>query len=295
MLHYTASRCRLTRCITLQHVARCSTLQHTLQHTAIHCRILQHTATHCNILQHTTTHCNTPQHIATHYNTLQHVQEQEMDSLRRSVAALSQVCETWRIHACDMTHSYVRHDQFRYVIWLIHVCDWFICVTWCSEFALSQVFSSLAVYVLIHTYTMQHIAVGPNQIFLFCWLPDCQISRNCCTYRWVRPLESSLSSSLSPCGIVELRPLELLYLSLSTIIKRSCTEDQMLQDLIFRTRLCGTGFITQHGCVPDFNVTNMISQKCFIPVRYQLPKVESAGPLNMFTWVIWVRWIDRWV
>jgi len=27
----------------------------------------------------------------------------------------------------------------------------------------------------------------------------------------------------------------------------SCAEDQILQDFIFRTRLCGGGFITQHG------------------------------------------------
>jgi len=29
----------------------------------------------------------------------------------------------WRIHMCDMTHSYVWHDAFICVTWLIHMCD----------------------------------------------------------------------------------------------------------------------------------------------------------------------------
>jgi len=55
------------------------------------------------------------------------------------------ICVTWLISICmcDMTHSYVWHDSFLYicVTWLIHMCgmthswmyvchDSFICVTW---------------------------------------------------------------------------------------------------------------------------------------------------------------------
>ena len=47
------------------------------------------------------------------------------------------ICVTWRIHMCDMTHSYVWHDAFLYVTWLIHMYDmifsWLICMcdmTW---------------------------------------------------------------------------------------------------------------------------------------------------------------------
>jgi len=49
------------------------------------------------------------------------------------------ICVTWLIHMCDMTHSYVWHDSFICVTWSIHMCDmthsyvWhdpFICVTW---------------------------------------------------------------------------------------------------------------------------------------------------------------------
>jgi len=48
------------------------------------------------------------------------------------------MCLTWRIHACEMNHSYVRRDLFLCVTWLILMCDmthsyvWhnsFICVT----------------------------------------------------------------------------------------------------------------------------------------------------------------------
>ena len=31
------------------------------------------------------------------------------------------MCVTWRIHVCDMTHSYVWHDAFICEIWLIHI------------------------------------------------------------------------------------------------------------------------------------------------------------------------------
>jgi len=38
---------------------------------------------------------------------------------------------TWRIHTCDISHSYVWHDSFICVTWLIHMWhDSFICVTW---------------------------------------------------------------------------------------------------------------------------------------------------------------------
>jgi len=33
------------------------------------------------------------------------------------------ICVTWLIHKCDMTHSYVWHDSYICVTWLIHMCD----------------------------------------------------------------------------------------------------------------------------------------------------------------------------
>ena len=49
------------------------------------------------------------------------------------------ICVTWLIHMCDMTHLYTWHDSFLYLTWLIHMCDmthshvWhdpFMYVTW---------------------------------------------------------------------------------------------------------------------------------------------------------------------
>jgi len=38
---------------------------------------------------------------------------------------------------------------------------------------------------------------------------------------------------------------------------KSCSGDFNLQNLILRTRLCGTGVITQHSCVVDFRLTEI--------------------------------------
>jgi len=64
---------------------------------------------------------------------------------------------------CYMTHSYVWHDLFICVTWLIHICDmthsyvsqdWFICVTWLNSFVcvtwpmrMCDMFSFIYVYV----------------------------------------------------------------------------------------------------------------------------------------------------
>jgi len=73
----------------------------------------------------------------------------------------------------------------------------------------------------------------------------------------------------------------------------------MLQDLILRTKLRGTGFITQQCWVIHFRLTKMVRRKCFVPVTYQLLKGKSRGrPLNFFTWFIGAggcRWLIEFV
>ena len=44
---------------------------------------------------------------------------------------------------------------------------------------------------------------------------------------------------------------------------------KMLQNLILRTGLWGTGFITQHGWVVQFRLSKMVRWKCFLPLRHQ--------------------------
>ena len=50
---------------------------------------------------------------------------------------------------------------------------------------------------------------------------------------------------------------------------KSCAEDQMFQDLILRTRLCGTSFITHPGWLTYFHATKMVGRIFFVPVQYQ--------------------------
>jgi len=72
------------------------------------------------------------------------------------------ICVTWLIHMCDMTHSYVWHDAFICVTWLIHMRgmthsyvwhDSFICVTW-----------------LIHMCGMTHSYVWHDSFICVTWL-----------------------------------------------------------------------------------------------------------------------------
>jgi len=55
-------------------------------------------------------------------------------------------------------------------------------------------------------------------------------------------------------------------------------------NLILRTRLCGTMFITQQSCLFDLDLTESVKSKWFVLVVYQFRKGISAGPaLKYFT------------
>jgi len=72
--------------------------------------------------------------------------------------------------------------------------------------------------------------------------------------------------------------------------------DYILQDLtqILRTGLCGVGCITQTKWLCNFRQINMIGRKCYVPIRYQLPKGKSAGlALNYFYMIHRVGRISR--
>jgi len=136
-------------CSVLQRVAVCCNVlqQHDRWHDLYDCNTLQHcnTLQLCNTLQHCNTHCNahcntlqkirwhvppwllhtaTLQHAATLQHTLQHTSFVWHDLF---------ICVTWLIHMCDMTHSYVWHDLFTCDMthafeWHDSTCD--IWVTW---------------------------------------------------------------------------------------------------------------------------------------------------------------------
>jgi len=92
----------------------------------------------------------------------------------------SLVCGTWLIHMCDMTHSYVCHDSFICVPWLIHS---FICATWLVHMrdvthsymcamTRSYVCHDSFVYVpwLIHMCDMTHSYVWHDSFICGTWL-----------------------------------------------------------------------------------------------------------------------------
>jgi len=47
----------------------------------------------------------------------------------------------------------------------------------------------------------------------------------------------------------------------------SCSGDFILQNLILRTRLCGTEFIAQHSCVFDFDLTEICQTEMICPPK----------------------------
>ena len=65
---------------------------------------------------------------------------------------------------------------------------------------------------------------------------------------------------------------------------KSCSGDFILQNLILRSRSCGTGFITQSSWVFHFHLTIMVRWNCFVPQLYQLRRgIRRGQPLNIFT------------
>jgi len=92
---------------------------------------------------------------------------------------------------------------------------------------------------------MSQIRIPPDPINHLCSLTGKQISENHFTYHSVQYL-------------------------------KSCSGDFILQNLILRTRLCGTGYITQHSCVLDISLTEICQPEmiciggvllCFIDPR----------------------------
>jgi len=70
---------------------------------------------------------------------------------------------------------------------------------------------------------------------------------------------------------------------------KSCSRDFILQNLILRTRKCGTGFITQSSWGFYFHLTiMMVRWKCFVPQLYQFWRGVLGGPALKYilTWFI---------
>ena len=76
---------------------------------------------------------------------------------------------------------------------------------------------------------------------------------------------------------------------------KCCSQRFYCPNLILRTRLCGTMFITQPSCLFYFHLTEPVRRKWFVLAVYQFRKGISAGPaLKYFSWFIGaggIRWL----
>jgi len=67
---------------------------------------------------------------------------------------------------------------------------------------------------------------------------------------------------------------------------KSYVVDQMLQDLILRTRLCSKGCIAHLGWLIHSLKINIISWNFFVPIRHQLFKGSSVGLALKFFYIM---------
>ena len=99
-------------------------------------------------------------------------------------------------------------------------------------------------------------------------------------------------SSFSPDPIYDLCSLIGVCISQKYATSRSAQIFKILfqgfelQDLILRTRVCGTGFIPQHCWVVDFHLTKMVRRKRSVPDLYQLRKGKSKGLASKYFYMI---------
>jgi len=141
-----------------------------------------------------------------------------------------------------MTHMYV-HGM------ITHVCyDLLLCVPWLiplrampSAYVCHNLF--LRVLRLIPMFSMTHSYVFHDSFIRV---------TNTNTFIYIRPTQSIIYVSLQINRIqkIELRIVQYKYL-------RSCSKHFFLQNLILRTKLCGTGFITQPSYLLDFRLTEI--------------------------------------
>jgi len=78
------------------------------------------------------------------------------------VTWLIPMCVTWLIHLFDMTHSYVWHESFICVTWLIHMCDMTDSYVWPDSF--------IRVTWIIHMCDMTHSYVWYDWFICVTWL-----------------------------------------------------------------------------------------------------------------------------
>ena len=87
------------------------------------------------------------------------------------------------------------------------------------------------------------------------------------------------------CSFTGKRFQKIMLLIVQYKCLKSCSKDFSLQNLILRTRLCGTGFITQPSCVFDFRLAEICQAEmiCIGGVPVLKRHFGGAGP-KIFAW-----------
>ena len=138
---------------------------------------------HRNALQLTATRCN--REVSKHLPTI-----------------AMRLVNLWSPQVCDMTHSYVWHDSFINVTWLIHKCDMTHSYVWqdSSIYPQSPCASSTSgvprcVTWLIHMCDMTHLYVWHDSSINVTWLIHrCDMTHS---YMW----QDSFIYPQSPCAL----------------------------------------------------------------------------------------------
>ena len=89
------------------------------------------------------------------------------------------MCVTWLIHMCDMTHSCVWHDSFICVTWLIHVCD--MTHSYMKWWGL-RLRTHLSIYHCTHINESRHTY---EWVMSHMWMSHgTHVNESCHTYEW---------------------------------------------------------------------------------------------------------------
>ena len=139
------------------------------------------------------------------------------------------------IYICICMHIYV------YINIYMHTC---ICIY-------IYIYIHVCVYMYVYTYTMITICIRHVYMCIY-------TQTYTCIHICIRPTQSIIYVPL----LVNRFQKTILLIVQYTFLK-SCSTNFILQNLILRTRSCGTGFITQSSWVLHFRPTFMVGQKCF--------------------------------
>ena len=133
-------------------------------------------------------------------------------------------------------------------------------------------------YLYLHTFVYMYVY---THIYRYIYL---SIHVTCVCRRTQEAIRPTQSIMYVPSQVNRFQ--ESILLILQHTYLKSCSGDFILQNLILRTRSCGTVFITQQCWVFYFRQTTLVWWKCFVPQLYQFRRGISGGPALKYFYMI---------